>query len=70
MSSANEYEQQNFWKTQDLSLLGDTWMDQQVARHKKYMLEEGERLFYAAQEGSILDKIWKGEFKNNDNERK
>lgn len=70
MASTSSYEQQNFWKTPDLSLLGDNWMNEQIEKHKKKMISEGEKLFYTAQDGSTLDRIWKGEFNKNNPDTK
>lgn len=48
--SNDVYQQRQFWD--------ESWMDKMVKEMRKNFLEEGERLFYTAQEGSLLDKIW------------
>lgn len=37
------------------------WIEKQESKFKKQMAEEAERLHFTAQEGSLLDRIWKGE---------
>lgn len=39
------------------------WIDFHQEQMKKKISEDIEKLKYTAQEGSTLDKIWKGEYK-------
>lgn len=56
MASNDEYQQNQFWQESFCSVL--------IRETKRKILEERERLFYTAKEGSVLDRIWKGEFNN------
>lgn len=48
--SNDVYQQRQFWK--------ESCMDKIIKRMQKRHLEEEERLFYSADKGSTLDKIW------------
>lgn len=35
-----------------------TWIDEELERFKKNIHDEAQRLFYTADKGSLLDRIW------------
>ena len=37
------------------------WIEEAEEKFKKQIIEEAEKYLYTAQEGSLLDRIWKGE---------
>lgn len=51
--SNDVYQQRQFWDEND-----ENWVNKMIRKCKKDYLEEAERLFYTAQEGSLLDRIW------------
>jgi hypothetical protein len=53
MASNDEYQQRQFFE--------ESWYNKTVKELRKKYFEEMERLVYTAQEGSLLDRIWKGE---------
>lgn len=66
MASNDEYQQQQFWEEKYPGLCATlkpvNFCDEVIKEAWRKLLEDQEKMFYSAQEGSTLDLIWKGKF--------
>lgn len=59
MASNDEYQQQNEWRADVGNTSSNSFMEQSLEEQRRKLNEQLEKIVFTAQEGSLLDRIWK-----------